>query len=207
MQDIIRCLSLSSLLAFGLTGCNSMNHTQRSSLAGSALGTTAGAIIGHQSGHGPAGAAIGAVTGGVTGALIGNAQDKRDAAVTRAEYAESQLDTRPGMTNNDLIRMCRAGLSDDAIISAVRSRGGRFDLSPDALITLKQSRVSDRVIREIQSGGASGSKSAFLAGGSSRSAHIVVVPRLLTGYRVRPAVRRPVVVAGSRRGVRVVRRR
>jgi hypothetical protein len=206
MQDIIRVLSISLLLAFGLTGCSSMNHTQRSSLAGSALGTTAGAVIGHQSGHGPAGAAIGAVAGGVTGALTGSAQDERDAAVMRAEYAESQLDSQTGMTNDDLIRMRRGGLSDDAIISAVRSRGGRFDLSPDALITLKQSDVSDRVIREIQSGGASGSETTYLADSSSRSAHIVVVPRLLTGYRVRPAVRRPVVVR-PRRGVRVVRRR
>ncbi len=206
MHDIIRVLSVSLLLASGVTGCSGMNHTQRSSLAGSALGTTAGAIIGHQSGHGPAGAAIGAVTGGVAGALIGNAQDERDAAITRAEYAESQFDSRPGMTNNDLIRMRQGDLSDDAIISAVRSRGGRFDLSPDALIALKQSGVSDRVIREIQSVGAAGSETTWLAGGSSRSAHIVVVPRRLTGYRVRPVVRRPVVVR-PRRGVRVVRRR
>jgi|GEM_PF-684996 hypothetical protein len=206
MQNIIRVLSVSSLLALGATGCSSMNHTQRSSLAGSAVGTTAGAIIGHQSGHGPAGAAIGAVAGGVTGALVGNARDERDAAILRAEYAEGVLDSQPEMTNDDLIRMRRGGLSDDAIITAVRSRGGRFDLSPDALITLKQSGVSNRVIREIQSGGASGSETTYLAGGSSRSAHIVVVPRLVTSYRVRPAVRRPVVVR-PRRGVRVVRRR
>jgi hypothetical protein len=46
--------------------------------------------------------------------------------------------------------MTRAGVSDDVIISTMQSRGVRLDLNPQALIALKQSGVSDRVVLAAQ---------------------------------------------------------
>lgn len=210
MKTLFRILAIGSLLASTLTGCSSMNHTQRNSLVGSTVGTTAGAIIGHQSGHGPKGAVIGAVAGGVTGALVGNAQDDRDAAIRRAEYAEGQLasQSEPAMTNNDLIRMRSGGLSDDIIINAIRSRGGRFDLSPEALIGLRQAGVSEDIIREIQSIGDADRETTYLAGSRGTTTHFVVVPRPRPIVHIRPAKRRPVVLTTPRRVPgRVFRRR
>jgi hypothetical protein len=46
--------------------------------------------------------------------------------------------------------MAQTGLSEDVIINAVQTRGGRFDLSPNGLIYLKTNGVSDRVIRAVQ---------------------------------------------------------
>jgi hypothetical protein len=54
------------------------------------------------------------------------------------------------VTNYDLVRMTQAGLGDDVIVSTLRARGVRLDLSPEALIALKQSGVSDRVLIAAQ---------------------------------------------------------
>jgi hypothetical protein len=75
------------------------------------------------------------------------------------------------------VEMTRAGLSEDLIISTVRSRGGRFDLSPAGLITLKQQGVSDRVVLAAQA--------ASTGGGYAPAA---------SGYAPAPAMASPVVV-------------
>jgi hypothetical protein len=54
------------------------------------------------------------------------------------------------VTNLDLINMAKAGVGDDLIISTIQSRGARLDLSPQGLIALKQSGVSDRVLIAAQ---------------------------------------------------------
>jgi hypothetical protein len=54
------------------------------------------------------------------------------------------------VTNYDLVGMARAGVSDDLIISTMQSRGARLDLSPQGIISLKQSGVSDRVLLSAQ---------------------------------------------------------
>jgi hypothetical protein len=41
-------------------------------------------------------------------------------------------------------------VSEDVIISTMRSRGARIDLSPQSLIALKQQGVSDRVVMAAQ---------------------------------------------------------
>jgi hypothetical protein len=58
------------------------------------------------------------------------------------------------VTNYDLVGMAKAGVSDDVIISTIQSRGARLDLSPQGLIALKQSGVSDRVVLSAQNLGA-----------------------------------------------------
>lgn len=144
-------LSAGSLvLLCGLAGCAGMNHTQNGALVGTGLGAATGAIIGHQTGNRDAGALIGAAVGGLGGALAGNNADmheQRDAAVAQAAWEQQAraADAR-AMTGADVIQMTQAGVSDSVILSAIRSRGGRFDTSPQSIVALKQSGVSDTVI-------------------------------------------------------------
>ncbi|RYG29423.1 MAG: OmpA family protein [Chitinophagaceae bacterium] len=60
-----------------LSGCKSMNRTQKGAAIGTAGGGAAGAVIGRASGNTALGAIIGAAVGGVTGAVIGRKMDKQ----------------------------------------------------------------------------------------------------------------------------------
>jgi hypothetical protein len=51
------------------------------------------------------------------------------------------------MTVGDVIKLSKAGLSDDTIIEQIRKKGQHFDLSTDQLIQLKDAHVSERVIQ------------------------------------------------------------
>jgi hypothetical protein len=165
----IRCLAATPLaLLFVATGCHNLNHTENGALAGGGLGALIGAIIGHQTGHAAGGAAIGALAGGVTGGLIGNAEDsrdQRDAAIARAHIAEQDRQAAAvALTNADLVNMTQKGISDEVIINSVRTRGGRFDLSPDAIIGLKAQGVSDHVILAVQKIGESAPPPTIVSG-------------------------------------------
>jgi hypothetical protein len=50
------------------------------------------------------------------------------------------------LTNETIIKMAKAGLSDDVIISTITSQPGKYATTPDDLIGLKGAGVSDRVI-------------------------------------------------------------
>lgn len=54
------------------------------------------------------------------------------------------------VTNDDIIRMAKAGLSDDILIQAIQTKPGHYDTSPDDLIALKTAGVSDRVISAME---------------------------------------------------------
>jgi outer membrane protein OmpA-like peptidoglycan-associated protein len=60
-----------------LSGCKSMNKTQKGAVIGTAGGAAAGAVIGKAAGNTALGAIIGAAVGGVTGAVIGKKMDKQ----------------------------------------------------------------------------------------------------------------------------------
>ncbi|MEM6329755.1 MAG: YMGG-like glycine zipper-containing protein [Planctomycetota bacterium] len=130
------------------------NDTAEGTLVGGGLGAVTGAIIGGRGNRGE-GALIGAGIGAITGRLLGKNKDQADrqraalgaAATAQANAQAAQL----AITNLSVIEMTRAGLSDDVIIGAIRQRGGRFDLSPTGLITMKQNGVSDRVVAAAQS--------------------------------------------------------
>lgn len=146
----IRLTGMGCVMTAMLSSCGTMNHTQSGAVTGAGLGTLAGAVIGSHSGHAAGGALIGAATGGLLGGAIGSAEDareERDYAVAQAAYAAQ---AQQALTNYDLIRLTQSGVGDDVIINMVNTRGGRFDLSPDAVIALKASGVSDRVVLAIQ---------------------------------------------------------
>lgn len=137
-------------------GCHMMNNTQSGAVVGSGLGALTGAVISGEGGHAAGGALIGAAIGGLAGGTVGHSEDIRqqqEAAVLQAHYVQQ---SRNALTNLDLVRLAQSGISEDVIISAVQTRGGRFDLSPDAIIQLKANGVSDRVILATQRGGGGG---------------------------------------------------
>lgn len=134
-----------------LTGCRTANHAETGGLVGAGFGGVVGSMIGSRSGHSGTGALLGAITGAVVGGLAGeveDARDERDAAVAQAQYERHM--SAQSVSNLDLITMSQAGLSDQVIVNAVQTRGGQFDLSPNAIIELKNRGVSDYVILTIQ---------------------------------------------------------
>lgn len=129
------------------------NDTREGTVTGAGLGAITGALIGGKK-NWEGGALIGAGVGALTGRAIGNARDNADAqqvAVGSSVAAQANAQVAANsVTNYDLVQMTQAGLSDELIISTIRNRGGRFDLSPNGLIGLKQSGVSDRVVLSAQ---------------------------------------------------------
>ena len=60
-----------------LSGCASMNKSQKGAVIGTAGGAATGAVIGRAAGNTALGAIIGATVGGVAGAVIGRQMDKQ----------------------------------------------------------------------------------------------------------------------------------
>lgn len=144
-------------LSLLISGCANMNNTQAGAVAGTGLGAVTGAIVGEATGHPGAGALIGAATGAVAGGLVGNAEDakeERDAAVAHAQYEHARNQAiAQAVTESDVIIMTRNNVGDDVIINSLRTRGCRWDSSPDSVIRLKHEGVSDRVIQAMQNTG------------------------------------------------------
>ena len=129
------------------------NDTAAGTVMGGAMGAVTGAIVGGRKDRGE-GALIGAGVGAIAGNLLGRSKDRVDerrAAAGAAVVGQmNQQAAAMAITNYDLLQMTQAGVSEDVIISTMRSRGVRLDLSPQALIALKQSGVSDRVVMAAQ---------------------------------------------------------
>jgi hypothetical protein len=69
--------------------------------------------------------------------------------------AVASIPSSPGMRNQTVIDLARAGLSDENIILAIDgATQTQFDVSPDALIALAKSGVSKNVIAAMQKKGA-----------------------------------------------------
>jgi outer membrane protein OmpA-like peptidoglycan-associated protein len=66
-----------------LSGCSSMNKSQKGAVIGAAGGGATGAVIGKAAGNTAMGAIIGATVGGVAGAVIGRQMDKQAAEMEK----------------------------------------------------------------------------------------------------------------------------
>lgn len=62
------------------------------------------------------------------------------------QAALAQASREAPLTNASVVKLVRAGFKDNTVISIIRSRPHRFDLSPDRLIELKKNGVSEKVI-------------------------------------------------------------
>src|ERR1700687_3871689 len=61
------------------------------------------------------------------------------------------------LTNESIIKLVKAGLSDDVIVNVVNLQPGKYSLSADDLIALKNANVSPRVITAMMNKGQGGS--------------------------------------------------
>jgi hypothetical protein len=59
---------------------------------------------------------------------------------------QAQQSREAPLTNESVIKLVRAGFKEKTVIAIIRSRPSQFDLSPDRLIELKRSNVSENVI-------------------------------------------------------------
>jgi hypothetical protein len=53
------------------------------------------------------------------------------------------------MTNSDVIKLSEAGITEDLIISKIKSTAAAFTLDPDSLIALKKANISEKVISSM----------------------------------------------------------
>ena len=72
-----------SMAVMIISGCSSMNRTQKGAAVGTAAGGAGGAVIGKASGNAALGAIIGAAVGGTAGAVIGHQMDKQAEEIAR----------------------------------------------------------------------------------------------------------------------------
>ncbi len=175
-------------------GCAQYDPVTRTTMAGSGLGALTGAIIGEGSGHAGTGALVGAAAGALGGALVGDAEKaraERDAAYAYAQNTQRQQQLAGAVSNHDVVYMAQNGLGDEVIINAIQTRGGRFDTSPQSLINLKASGVSDHVIAAMQSSPPAGVAPAAIA-----PAAYVAAPSPPPVVIVEPAPPRPIVFGG-----------
>jgi hypothetical protein len=57
------------------------------------------------------------------------------------------------LTNDTVVTMVKAGLSESVILAKIRSSASKFDLRTDALVALKNAGIPDRVIEAMMSQG------------------------------------------------------
>jgi hypothetical protein len=80
------------------------------------------------------------------------------------------------VTNDTVIQMVRAGLSEGVILAKIRSSQTKFDTRTDALIALKQAGVAENVMAAILGGGAPPARAAAPPAASAPAGAVVVVP-------------------------------
>ena len=64
-------------------------------------------------------------------------------------FCSSLVIAQQTLTNDSIIKMAKAGLSDDLIVSTINTSSGKFDVTTDGLIALKSGGVSDKVVSTI----------------------------------------------------------
>jgi len=95
MNVLSKKLTVAAMAASMMTGCASMNNTERGAVLGAGTGGAIGAVIGNQTGSTARGAIIGAVLGGAAGAVIGRRMD-RQAQELEGELGQGADVTRVG---------------------------------------------------------------------------------------------------------------
>jgi hypothetical protein len=58
----------------------------------------------------------------------------------------ASLIAQAALTNTSIVKMSKAGLSDDVITATITASAGNFDTTPDALVALKKAGISDKII-------------------------------------------------------------
>jgi len=147
---LMRAAGVSVLIA--LAGCQTpegdTDRTATGALAGAAIGAGSGAIIGSQRGNAGPGALIGGAIGALAGGLIGNAMDQqqRETLSRTSPQTLQRVEQGAPLGLADVKALSKAGLSDEVIISQIRSSRTAYRLTTAEIIDLKDAGVSQRVI-------------------------------------------------------------
>lgn len=72
-----------------------------------------------------------------------------DAAPAQAAATASEPAPVKTLNNDSVIKLVKAGLSDDLIVTTINASAGRYDTSADGVIALKSAGVSDKVVSAI----------------------------------------------------------
>ena len=59
------------------------------------------------------------------------------------------LIAQQALNNDSIVKLVKAGLSDDLIVTTINASPGSYDTSANGLIALKKANVSDKVISAI----------------------------------------------------------
>ena len=134
-----------------LSGCvnpdGSQNNTGTGALIGGAFGALTGAAIGGRN-HGGQDALIGAAAGALAGGLFGNAADREQEARLKAQYPQTyeRVDQGSPLSVADVKALAKAGISEDVIVSQIKSSRTVFHLTAADIIDLRDAGVSDKVV-------------------------------------------------------------
>ena len=114
------------------------------------------------------------------------------------------------LTNDSVVKMVKAGLTEEVILSMVRSQPARYVLTADELVALKAAGVPDKVVAamvERNSGGGTPGSTATASGAPSPLrlefvfARIASMIRLAVGQGVSESVVREIRAPRSMKGV------
>lgn len=136
--------------AFLIAGCRypngEANYTGTGALTGGAVGAASGAALGGN--DAVEGALIGGAVGAIAGGIIGSGMDAQQRTQLQAQAPQTytRVDQGQPLALADIKAMARAGVSDDIIISQIRSTRSAYRLTAADIIDLHNSGVSDRVV-------------------------------------------------------------
>lgn len=68
---------------------------------------------------------------------------------TQDNAAAPAASPQKNLTIDDVLKLSKAGIGEDVVISKIRKNGQAFDLSPDQMLQLKTAGVSDKVIQAM----------------------------------------------------------
>jgi hypothetical protein len=91
------------------------------------------------------------------------------------------------MTVQDIIKLSKAGVSDDTIIEQIRAKHQSFDLSTDQLLQLKAAQVSERVIQVMINPQMNSNPSSSAGGNKTVVQPTAPIPTPLTTAKAEPS--------------------
>lgn len=84
-----------------------------------------------------------------TGCPAAYAQQPAPQPAPQAASLPAPQAAQPPLNNDAIIKLVKAGLSDDLIVSTINASPGAYDVSADGMIALKTAGASDRVVAAI----------------------------------------------------------
>ncbi len=118
-----------------VSGCESMDSTEKGVAVGTVTGAGIGGIIGHQNGHGGNGALIGGAAGALAGGLLGHRMDQRQKEINPEH-----------ITIRDIAKMGDEGVPSSAIIDEIKRTKSIYNLDTETINYLREHKISDKVI-------------------------------------------------------------